>query len=270
MPPVSDMPPVSSDPSCAVIAEAFVRARRSGTPLPGFPGEIPPDLSAAYAVQDAAIEAWPGDVVGWKIGYIAPDRRDGSGDERLMGPVWSSLLTTAADPGPARLFDGGFGAVEAEYVIRLLADVPARQSWTPKEALAHPATLHVGLEVASSPLATINTLGPMVTVSDFGNNHGLVVGAQIRDWRERVETLRSETAVDGVVVGSGGTHRLPGGLGASLAFVFRRAAARRISLLAGQYLATGASTGIHEVTAGQDVVVRFLDDGEIAVRTAFV
>lgn len=264
------MSSVAPDPALTKIAEVFVTARRSGTALRDFPGAIPSDLATAYAIQDAAIGAWSGEVVGWKIGYISPEHRDGSGDERLMGPVWSSLLTTAADPGPAKIFDGGFGAVEAEYVIHLEADVPARESWTPEEALAHPATLHVGLEVASSPLATINTLGPMVTVSDFGNNHGLVVGAEISNWRTRVETLRSETEVDKVVVGSGGTHRLPGGLGASLAFIFRRATARGISLSAGQYLATGASTGIHEVTAGQDVVVRFLGESEIAVRTMFV
>ena len=121
----------SPDPARTAIAGAFVDARKSGTALPDFPGAIPPDLVAAYAIQDAAISAWPDqdhtdEVVGWKIGYIAEERRDGSGDERLMGPVWSSLLTTADDPGPAHIFEGGFGAVEAEYVIRLAEDVPTR------------------------------------------------------------------------------------------------------------------------------------------------
>src|SRR3546814_12167553 len=43
--------------------------------------------------------------------------------------------------------------------------------------------VHLGIEIASSPLPTINDLGPTVTISDFGNNHGLVIGPAIADWR---------------------------------------------------------------------------------------
>src|SRR3546814_11891516 len=43
--------------------------------------------------------------------------------------------------------------------------------------------VHLGIEIASSPLPTINDLGPTVTISDFGNNNGLVIGPAIADWR---------------------------------------------------------------------------------------
>ena len=76
----------------AAIAAAFVEARLRGGSLPAFPGAIPADLVAAYAVQDLAIARWPDRVVGWKVGYIGADRRDGSGDDRLLGPIFARQL----------------------------------------------------------------------------------------------------------------------------------------------------------------------------------
>ena len=34
----------------------------------------------------------------------------------------------------------------------------------------------MGVEMAGSPLATINELGPTVVAADFGNNNGLILG----------------------------------------------------------------------------------------------
>src|SRR3546814_1847543 len=61
---------------------------------------------------------------------------------------------------------------------------PADQKrFTTEEATAHIDMVHLGIEIASSPLPTINDLGPTVTISDFGNNNGLVIGPAIADWR---------------------------------------------------------------------------------------
>lgn len=64
------------------IARHFVGARQQGRSLPDFPGTIPADLVTAYQVQDQAIALWGDQVVGWKVGYIAAERRDASGDDR--------------------------------------------------------------------------------------------------------------------------------------------------------------------------------------------
>ncbi|AKC88280.1 2-keto-4-pentenoate hydratase [Pseudoxanthomonas suwonensis] len=244
----------------SAIADGFVGARRRGAALEGFPGAIPEDLATAYRVQDLAIARWPDTVVGWKVGYIAPERRDGSGDERLLGPIFSRQLWNATGGSlPIPVFTGGFGAVEAEYVLRLEADVPAgKLDWTPEEAAAVPATLFVGVEVASSPLATINELGPRVVVSDFGNNNGLVLGPAVPDWAVQDEsTLTAETFIDGTSVGRGGAQRLPGGLRAAFAFALSRSARRGRPLKAGEYIATGNATGIHDIAAGQRARVVF-------------
>ena len=244
----------------AAIAAGFVAARRQGSALDAFPGDIPGDLVTAYQVQDLAIANWPDTVVGWKVGYIAAERRDGSGDERLLGPIFSRQLWNATGSStPIPVFVGGFAAVEAEYVLRLDADAPpGKQDWTPEEAAALPATLFTGVEVASSPLATINQLGPRVVVSDFGNNNGLVLGPQIPAWTTLDESsLLAQTWVGDLHVGSGGAGHLPGGLRAAFAFALSRSARRGRPLKAGDYIATGNATGIHDITAGQQARVDF-------------
>ena len=257
------------DQGLGEIARHFVSARQQGQSLPDFPGNIPDDLVTAYQVQDQAIALWDDQVVGWKVGYIAAERRDASGDDRLLGPIFSRRLWNATG-GTVEIpvFVGGFGAVEAEYVIQLQEDAPAdKLHWTPEEAEALPARLFIGVEVASSPLATINKLGPRVVVSDFGNNNGLVLGPEIADWTARDETdLRAETLIEGEVVGTGGATRLPGGLRAAYAFALSRSALRGRPLRRGDLIATGNATGIHDITAGQTALVRFAGFGEIACR----
>ncbi|QDH71647.1 2-keto-4-pentenoate hydratase [Marilutibacter alkalisoli] len=254
--------------NAAAVAAAFVQARREGHSLPDFPGEIPDDLVAAYGVQDIAIGQWPDEVIGWKVGFIPPDRRDGSGDDRLLGPIFARAFWPATGCVDFPVYTAGFAAVEAEYVLRLEADAPVdKTDWTPEEAAALPARLFTGIEVASSPLATINQLGPRVVISDFGNHNGLLLGGEIPGWLDIPEPeLRAETLIDGEVVGTGGATTLPGGLRAAYAFALSRSARRGRPLKAGTLIATGNATGIHDIVAGQVATVRFEGYGEIQGR----
>ncbi len=258
--------------SMDAIARAFVAARRDATPLPQFPGDIPVDLQSAYAVQDRAIALWRARVAGGQVGYIAPALRDGSGDERLLGPIFAGAVWPAHSVDALPVFAGGFAAVEAEFVLRLEADAPAnRADWTPDDAARLPASLWLGIEIASSPLPTINALGPRVVVADFGNNNGLLLGPEVRGWQAIPEdTLRAETWIDGRRVGSGGAARLPGGLLAAYAFALARSARRGRPLRAGDLIATGNATGIHDILPGQTVRILFAGHGELGGRAVAV
>ena len=94
--------------------------------------------------------------------------------------------------------------------------------------------VHVGIEIASSPFPGINDLGPAVTISDFGNNNGLVVGAAIPDWRDRATSKagRSRLPSTAPVVGTGNAvDMLDGPIGAAR-FLFELMARRGIALAA--------------------------------------
>lgn len=251
----------------ASIARRFVQARLEREALPGFPGgELPPTLDAGYAIQDIAIGLWPDQLSGWKVGRVPLEVQARVKAERLAGPIFRhNIWQAGAAPTPFPAFAGGFTAVEAEFVYRLAKDAPAdKHDWTPDEAVAYAASLHMGVEIASSPLAVINVLGPLAVVSDFGNNFGLILGAELTGWRDRSdESLVCATEIEGVTVGIGSAASLAGGPAASLAFVLGLAARRGHPLKAGDLVTTGAATGIHDIEAGQTARISFGEFGAI-------
>lgn len=269
MKPTEEFPPPSPDPSA--IATAFTEARKNGAAVPGYPGgSLPPSLTAAYAVQEAAIALWPDRIVGWKIGRIPEPAAARLGADRLMGPIFARSLWQA-DAAPTRVpvFRGGFAAVEAEFVIRIGRDAdPAKTAYTLAEAEAFIGSFHVGVEMAGSPLATINALGPTAVVSDFGNNNGLILGPELPDWQSQPwETLRCETFIEGASVGTGTAADLPGGPISALRFALETGARRSRPLRAGELVSTGAVTGIHDIAADQQAHCTFPGGHEIHCRT---
>ncbi|HEX8757052.1 MAG TPA: fumarylacetoacetate hydrolase family protein [Steroidobacteraceae bacterium] len=243
------------------VAERFVAARLSARALPDYPGPLPGTLADAYARQDAAISLWPDEIAGWKVGGIVDAWAARVGESRLVGPIFRRRLWPASDRGVIVLpvIPGGFAAVEAEYVLVLGESAPPdRTEWTPGQAAQLVAELRVGIELAGSPLATINDLGPAVVVSDFGNNAGLVLGEPLDDWRSRpMESLTCETQVNGRRVGQGSAASTAGGPLGSLAFALACCARRGRPLQAGDVISTGACTGIHPVRIGEEALVTF-------------
>ena len=248
-------------------ARSFVDARLASRALPGFPGPPPLDLAQGYAVQEIAIGAWPDTVAGWKIGRVPPAAVARVGADRLAGPVFNRSIQIVDWDGqgvfPA--IDGGFAAIEGEFVYRLARDAPADQlTWTPEAALELVAALHVGIELAGSPMAMINDLGPAVVASDFGNNAGLILGPEIPGWRDRADgDLVCEALVGGRSVGVGAAASLLGGPAGCLAFLAELCAARGRPLKAGQLVTTGQITGIHDVRPGDVARVDFKGLGSI-------
>jgi 2-keto-4-pentenoate hydratase len=251
--------------SAASVADSFVKARRSAQALPGFPGALPPDLASAYACQDAAIALWDDQIAGWKIGRITGEHETLHRQNRLAGPIFSRAVWRAgAEPVNFPVFVGGFAAVEAEYVYVVGRDAPPEKlDWTAEDARAMVGAIHIGVETAGSPLATINALGPTVVVSDFGNNAGLILGPQAPGVDE---ALVCETFIDGVSQGRGGAGDMPGGPIESLRFLLENTARRGRPLKAGQLVSTGAITGVHDIRAGQSSVLSFGRLGEIRCR----
>jgi 2-keto-4-pentenoate hydratase len=159
------------------------------------------------------------------------------------------------------VFAEGFAAAEAEFLLRIAAapDLDKRQ-YTIDDARALIGAVHVGIEIASSPFPGINDHGAPVTISDFGNNNGLIVGAAIEDWRAiDFDSWPVETWIEGERAGAATTATMLDGPFGAARFLFELMAARGIALDAGQWISTGAVTGVHPVRIDDRVVARFDD-----------
>jgi 2-keto-4-pentenoate hydratase len=249
------------------IASRFVEARLAAKALADFPGDVPGDLKTGYRTQDLAIDLWPDDIGGWKVGRIPIDLEPAFRSDRLAGPIFRKSIRYVSN-GEAQemtVFAGGFAAIEAEFVAVIGEDSPKeKRVWSLDEAAASIRDMRLGLEIASSPLRTINELGPAVVVSDFGNNAGLIVGASIKDWQHReLESLGCETFIDGRSVGKGGAFKLTGGPVRSVQFMLQLAASRGRPLREGDVIATGQTTGIHDILPGQSARIVFDGDGDV-------
>lgn len=241
----------------ARIANHFVDARRTATALIDYPGPIPAALEEAYAVQDAAIALRQGVIAGWKVGRINPPM---NGVDRLVGPIFAEQVAMPGT-GPAAMpvFDGGFAAAEAEFLLRIgTAPDPAKRTYTLDEARALIDAVHVGIEIASSPFGGINDLGASVTISDFGNNNGLVVGPAIAGWHgEDLLSWPVEVEINRKPVGAATAAAMLDGPFGAARFLFELLAARGIELSPGQWISSGAVTGVHIVAIGDHVSARF-------------
>jgi 2-keto-4-pentenoate hydratase len=253
----------------ATIADRFLAARRCAAGLDGYPGRFPESLEAAYAVQDAALAAWDRPVLGWKVGRINPPLDARYGADRLTGPIFAVTAAPAGDTVPDMpVFAEGFVAGEAEFLLRIGSAPPAAKArFSLDEAAALIDAVHVGIEIASSPLAAINELGPVAVISDFGNNNGLVVGAAIADWRSSgFEDWPVTTYVDGRAAGTGRASGFPDGAVGAARFLFELMARRGIALQPGQWISSGAVSGVHAAAPGQRVEARFGDAHALACR----
>jgi len=259
---------VPDEPVATGIARAFVTARAEARVLSNFPGPLPADLDDAYAVQEEVLRLTGRRLAGWKVAGIPPAFRTQYDAERLVGPIFADNVQEV--PGGARatvkVHIGGFCAVEAEFVVRLVADVRRDAD---EAAIAKLARLHVGAEVASSPFAGINDLGPGSVISDHGNQSGAVVGPEVSpEMFGKWDQLVSRTFVNGTLAGEGSAARVAGGPFASAAFLVRQLASRGRQLKAGDIILTGMTTGIHAVSEGDVIRYEFPDIGDFTLDVA--
>ena len=253
----------------ADIASAFVSARLAARAIETYPGALPQSLSEAYAVQDLAIAAWPEPVVGWKVGRINGDDVALHGTDRLAGPIFPSQVTAASNSASGMpVFRGGFAAVEGECVIIAARDAPTMKTdWTREEAIDMIGAIHAGVEIASSPFAGINDFGPLVTISDFGNNFGLVIGDKIPNWRDlAIDEWSFETILDGICVGRSTPGSIPGGPVESFRFILENAARRGLPIKKGSAISTGAVTGVHVAAISQSATIKATGVNDIRVH----
>jgi 2-keto-4-pentenoate hydratase len=246
-------------------ARAFVRARRSARGMATWPGDVPRSLDRAYALQQAVGQAWGAPAGGVKVGRVLGTWAAELGVDRFTGPVDAAMIRHADGESVFPVIPGGTALLECEVIAVLGTDAPV--AVTLQEARALVAALHIGIEVAGSPMADINALGPLASIACFGNNNGAILGPEIAGWRKMdLAALPCTARIDGVMVGQGDTSRLPGGIWAALAFAIEQQARLGRILRAGQIVCTGALTGMHPIAAGQSAEADFGALGTVTCR----
>ena len=252
------------------IAQAFVTARTQGNALPDYPGEKPQTLSEAYEVQDIALRLWDRSVGGWKVGKIPSPRDEVLGANRLIGPIFSdTIFEQVGSPIAMPVFADGFAAAEAEFAIRIRVPEGAALPTSDAETYDWVEEIRIAVEIASSPYPGINEDGPCVTVSDHGNNAGLVLGPVVpREMWDGINDIMVETIIAGETAGKASTATMLDGPFGAVRFLLANLSQRGLMAQAPGWVSSGAITGVHEVTVGQPVEARFAGVGTVSALIA--
>lgn len=228
------------------ISAMLVRARETARALPGPPEGLPDSLEDAYRLQARSIADWEDEVAGWKVGGVPPAFLDRYDETFLAGPIFARSIRAVGHGSKVEMpvFEGGFAAIEPEFIFRL-------------EEAERDDRLFIGAEIASSPIPDINDHGPTAVISDFGNNNGLVVGPEIADWRARDGAATITTHIDGECIAEKSLKDFRQSALQSLAFLRGLADQRGFRLPAGTLVSSGAITGVHEAAAGSRAMLDF-------------
>lgn len=246
---------------CEVIADRLRNARLERKPLKAFPGSLPQRLATAYSIQALSISRWADQVAGWKVGGVPPSFQPAYGVKRLAGPIFRRGVQWTQDDQSIStpVFAGGFAAVEAEFVFQLtnLETVPAANI-SLEDALNTVGRVFIGVEIASSPLAPINEIGPAAVVSDFGNNAGLIIGQELRlDQIPTLSDIDVRVSIEGETVGEARARDGEDGPLGAVRFLLSLWKSGTLQLEDGHFISCGAITGVHESPVGSVSEVAF-------------
>jgi len=245
------------------IASAFVSARREGRALATYPGIAPATTAQAYAIQDLALRLDGRAVAGWKVGKVNPPTDAQIGTNRLAGPIFTDAVY--ADGAETPVFAQGFAAGESELMLHVAPGFSGPIPTTDAQTIAVLDDIRLGIEVASSPYPGINRDGPLVTMSDFGNNAALVLGPPLAGWQSiDLCAIPVTTLIDGAIVGEATAATMLDGPYGAVRFILAHLAARGIDTSQGFWVSTGAITGVHDAAIGQTITARFGVHGELS------
>lgn len=238
------------------ISKTLTDARKAAKALPGYPGELLETFAEAYEVQRLSRGVWDDPVAGWKVGGVPADFIEHFGEERLTGPIFQRSVVTLQSDETAMMpvFEGGFSAIEPEFIIEL-GETRAQDR------------MYIGAEVAGSPIPAINDVGPIAVISDFGNNRGMIIGPEIHDWQNIDHApVTVETHINGELIASRTVDDLRVDPRKALKFWLSHAEKNALDTAAGTYISSGAITGVHEAPIGAQSVLDFGRFGSVSLE----
>lgn len=265
------LPPESNDLDPVELANIFVKARREHSGMSEFPGGvIPATLELGYKIQASEIKQWDDELIGWKVGGVPPTLQEKYQATRLAGPIYKKSVKISENNGHTQLpvYSEGYAAVEAEFIFKLgdISELP-NTGVTLEQAEAAIEQVFLGYENASSPLQVVNDIGPIGPISDFGCNNGIVIGPELKDWREKdILSIPVTVSINGEHINT--TTAKPGldGPFGAVKFLIEFLKQNDYDTSAGICVSSGAITGVHQAFAGDKAEVIFGDLGTLNIE----
>jgi len=244
---------------------ALLIARRDHRALERLPAASAPDsIEDAYLIQEAFARACGSALRGYKVGAASVQSQRFVGvSEPFAGHIYGeTCFESPAVISAARFFTIG---VEAEFTFQLGRDLPSRGTpYSRAEVADAVAAVVPSIEICDTRLANWKAAGVAQMVADNGFHGGMVLAGGVTDWR-RLDLAAHEVTlrIDGVLRGSGTGRLVLGHPLDSLAWLASDLSRRGRSLQAGDIVAAGTCTGLHNVGAPADVVADFGPFGDV-------
>lgn len=241
-----------------VLAADLAEARRSGALALRFDGVRSLGVLDAYALQKAAARLVDDRIGGWKVGRLALPTMGPGRTSRFIGPIFRG--TVRRHRGHVARIGASSdraSAVEAEFVVKLRRPLPDALEVVDDDFWRSSiAAIHVGVELAGNDLTPTTSAVPNIQVAAFGNNRGLIVGEPIPPglWSR---PLAVRTIVEGATVGALDVVTPWSAAIVAMADARAEAASLGMAFEEGQWVATGALTGIHAIVPAQNAIVVF-------------
>jgi 2-keto-4-pentenoate hydratase len=238
--------------------DMLLAVRHGGATTHGLGDAAPATETEALAIQRAVLARRGGTIGGWKC--ATPPGK----------PVSQALLDARGIlPGPASwaVAPGAKIGIETEIAFRLGRSLPPRATpWTRAEVIEAVAACFPAIELVATRYADMTAVSLLEAMADNIAHAGLVLGAEVPDWRQRdLDDLTVHQAAGGVMQVARRGANPAGDPLLSLTRLANHLHAFGLQLEAGQVVTTGSWTGLLWVPGGQRIVGGFEGIGEVVV-----
>ena len=242
-------------------AEDLLTARRTHSPIDAdrVAAAAGATLADAYAIQ-SSVAAAIGPVGAFKTGRGLND-----GDPQIFAPIPASHVRQS--PGRFEAGELRRVAVELEIAFRIEQPLPRPGDAGFDDALRAAVSAVAAIEVVDTRLPDPDTAPPLVKLADSQSSCGLVLGEPIKDWQDlELESPSVVFALNGEQLGPT-QGKVPGGSAWDMLRGFVQAVGNHCNgIQPGQYVTTGALTGLHWINKGSIVLGAIPGMGEVSVE----
>ena len=231
--------------------------------------EIPQSREEAYFVQDQMAQFIGNDISGWKVGATSAKMRELDGhDDVIPGRIFSPV--TFIGPIQKLSIDQFPNArVETEFAFRINEDIPIReQKWT-AEDLENKVSMHPAVEIIGNRhqlKSATKSEKSLMTIADNGGGIGFVFGTAFHDWKNL--NFRNHSIclqVDDNPEAENFLGEMRCQPLEAVADLVNHLSSRKISLMEGDFVSTGAATVPQPFLKGSFVTADFGIIGKIQI-----